>query len=71
MLGYAISLFSQAGDGQSTIYCIDRCIKIESDLRAVEAGTSVLGRKIDDQPELTLPEEYSDYIVMLQNAKNS
>lgn len=69
MLSYSISLYSQAGDDQSMMYCMNRCIRIESELRAVEAGTSELGRKINDQPELVLPAEYSEYIFMLQNAK--
>ena len=51
------------------MYCMNRCIRIESELRAVEAGTSELGRKINDQPELVLPAEYSEYIFMLKNAK--
>ncbi|MBR6835055.1 MAG: O-antigen ligase family protein [Oscillospiraceae bacterium] len=71
MLSYAISLYAGSGDMDSAEYCMDRCIRLEADLRAVEAGTSDLGWKIDDKPDLTLPAEYSEYITLLQNAKSA
>ena len=67
MLTYAISMYVQIEDYDSAEYCISRCLSIRNDLKRVEAGTSELGRMIDDKPELELPAEYADYIDMLQS----
>ncbi len=67
MLTYAISMYVQIEDYDSAKYCISRCLSIRNDLKRVEAGTSELGRMIDDKPELELPAEYADYIDMLQS----
>ena len=69
MLSYAVSLYAQSGDYDSAQFCIDRCFKLDAEMRTVKANTSQLGMMIDDQPNLELPKEYSDYLVMLQKAK--
>ena len=69
MLSYAISLYVNAGDFDSAQICIDRCLKLDEEMKTVKLHTSQLGMMIDDQPDLELPKEYSDYIVLLQNSE--
>lgn len=71
MLYYATTLYAQNNDYTSAEYCIDRCISLREDIRKVEAGTSKLGMMIDDKPDLTIPDQYTEYIDLLQSLKTT
>ena len=69
MLNYSISLYAQSGDYESAEYCIDKCLNLAEEIKRVDAGTSKLGRMIDDKPELELPAEYAEFISALKDLK--
>lgn len=58
MLEYGLRGYTQAGDTASADVCREELRSIPAMLEAVKNGTSALGWKIADQPELDLPEEY-------------
>lgn len=69
MLNYSISLYAQSEDYESAEYCIDKCLNLAEQIKSVDAGTSRLGRMIDDKPELELPAEYAEFIATLKDIK--
>ena len=68
MLYYGASLFIQNADNGSAQICINEMLNIPVSLEEVRSSTSDLGWKIDDQPELDLPQEYLDIIGSLTGA---
>ena len=58
MLCVGVELYAQAGDGQSEAYCRDRLAAIPEMLAETERSASALAWRIDDKPELALPEAY-------------
>ena len=62
MMRFAMELYLENGDLESASYCASRIISIPDMIDNVRQGTSPLGWKIKDQPELDLPAEYTDYI---------
>ena len=58
MLWVGMQLYEKNGDLQSRNYCAARLLELPELLQAVEARTSSLGRRIQDKPELSLPENY-------------
>ena len=62
MMRIAMELYLENGDAESASYCASRIISIPDMIDNVRQGTSPLGWKIKDQPELDLPAEYADYI---------
>lgn len=66
MLAVGVRLYTAAGDEASAEYCRQRLLAIPEMLARVEEGTSSLGRKIDDQPNLTLPETYRQTLAELE-----
>lgn len=58
MLNVGVALYRQAGQAESAERLRQEMLAVPEALRQVEEGTSALGRRIADQPELTLPEAY-------------
>lgn len=58
MLLVGMDLYTQAGSPESAEYCRKKLLTIPDRLQSVLEGTSSLGWKIADQPELELPAEY-------------
>ena len=67
MLSYSLSLYLESGDYQSAQYCVEKCFEIENEMKNVESATSSLGRKINDQPDMELPEEYVQFLNELRD----
>lgn len=65
MLRVAASLFVQAGDDGSASYCVNEILNVVQRIDAVKNGTSDLGWKINDKPELDLPPEYQELIDLI------
>ena len=63
MLSYSIELFRSAGDADSAAYCREKLLSISEMLRHTEEGTSALGWRIQDRPELTLPASYAARLI--------
>jgi len=59
MLSVGVRLYAEAGDAASADYCRQCALEIPELLQDVLDGTSALGWKITDRPELTLPAEYT------------
>ena len=66
MLAVGISLYTQNGDQESADYCREKLLEIPDMLEKVKEGTSSLGWKIKDQPELELPKEYKEQLSLLK-----
>lgn len=62
MMRFAMELYLENGDLESASYCASKIVSIPGMIDEVRDGTSSLGWKIKDQPELDLPAEYTDYI---------
>lgn len=58
MLCVGIQLYEEAGDAHSAAYCRERLFEVPDMLKEVLDGTSSLGWRIKDKPELELPEQY-------------
>lgn len=58
MLAVCAQMYASAGDTASAAYCREHLLEIPQLLEQALDGTSALGRRIADQPELTLPEPY-------------
>ena len=56
-LAYCAELYKQANDMDSARFCAERAAEIPHMLENVKEGTSRLGWKINDQPEVTLSRE--------------
>ncbi len=66
MMKVVISLYIQNEDYDSASFCIKKVIKAADSLERVEAGTSYFGLRIDDKPDLLLPEDYAEYVNSLR-----
>lgn len=62
MLAVSTKLYWEAGDTESAKYCTDKIKEVPQRLEEVKNGTSSLAYKINDKPELDLPQEYVDII---------
>ena len=58
MLSVALRMYNEAGDAASAAVCLEELRGIPAMLDEVRAGTSALGWRIADRPELELPAEY-------------
>ncbi len=67
MLFMAIQIYQEAGDIDSAVYCAETAVNIPLRLEAVREQTSSLGWKVQDKPELDLPEEYKEVIDLLKD----
>lgn len=67
MLIYSISLYQQAGDLESAAACYRELTDLPAQLRTAEHKMSDLGRKIDDQPNFTLPQDVLYYIERMES----
>ncbi|SCW43423.1 O-antigen ligase [Ruminococcaceae bacterium YRB3002] len=67
MLQTAVTIYAEAGDYDSAMYCVRCVLEVPDMLEQVKAGTSELAWKIDDKPVLTLPDEYQAYVSELEN----
>lgn len=61
-LAVGVSLYAQAGDTASAQACYQEILNIQTMLEEVGSETDDLAWKLTDQPELTMPEEYYQYI---------
>lgn len=62
MLAVCTNMYIDAGKYDSAKYCIDKIKEIPVRLEKVRNGTSALAYRIDDKPELDLPDEYRKII---------
>ena len=62
MLKIAIEGYTEQGNMQYRQQCVEYLLQVEDMLREVEETTNPLAYKIDDIPNLELPEEYQIYI---------
>ena len=65
MLYVGIVLYEQVGDLYSAAVCRERILAIPEMLAEVKNSTSALGWRIQDQPELDLPETYMAQLMSL------
>lgn len=61
-LAVGASLYAQAGDTASAQVCLQEIAAIQTMLEEVKAETDDLAWKLTDQPELTMPQEYYEFI---------
>ncbi len=66
MLIAAAQWYTQAGDQESAAYCMERALRIPQQLDTVKKATDSLGWRIQDKPELDLPESYQSYLNEIQ-----
>ena len=66
MLHTGYQLYLQQGDRTSAEVCRQKLLNIPQQMEAVLQGTSPRGWRIQDQPELTLPEEYQRILTELR-----
>ena len=62
MLQVGLQLYSQSGDIGSAEICKDKLLKIPDMIAEVEKGTSSIAWKLDEKPQLTLPDELLEYL---------
>lgn len=67
MLSVGIDLYTRAGDTASAEYCRQELLAIPIRMAKVMNETSSLGLKIDDLPDLRLPDEYIRRMAEYQN----
>ena len=60
MLYVGMRLYMENGDASSAEYCRERLMEIPDMLDEVRRGTDKLAWKINDKPELVLPDEYQE-----------
>ena len=58
MLFAAAQWYVQADDRESAAYCLQEALGIPEQLNNVKEGTDAIGWKIQDKPELELPQQY-------------
>ena len=68
MLSDAAVAVSQAGDAETFKAIAEKAVSLPGILEQVEAKTDPLAYKINDVPELTLPDNYLQYIEVLKQA---
>lgn len=57
-----INMYNEAGDYESASYCCEQLVKVNKILQEVEANTDSIAYKLQDQPDLELPQEYQKII---------
>ena len=62
LLRYSHEIYLQQGDAKSAQHCLELISQIPSELEDVKSHTSSLGLMILEQPELDIPDEYSDWL---------
>lgn len=62
LLRYSHEIYLQQGDAESAQHCLELISQIPSELEDVKSHTSSLGLMILEQPELDIPDEYSDWL---------
>lgn len=65
MLRVGMQLYAQKGDSDSARICRDKILEIEEMLKVVENSTSPLAWKLDEKPELTPPEDFTEFVNMI------
>lgn len=68
MLRVGIDLYEQVNDPYSAQYCREHLIAISDMLEEAESRTDPLAQKLDDKPELTLPDEYMQELALQKRA---
>lgn len=58
MLAVGVRLYKESGDDASADYCVRQAQEVPGMLAEVEENSSSLAWKIDEKPELSLPDEY-------------
>lgn len=69
MLMQGFQLYGQIGDEHSIEVCQKELIKTKQRLDKLNDRLSVLGKKIDDQPQTALPDDIAEYIDLLEKQK--
>lgn len=64
MLYVGMRLYMENGDASSAEYCRERLMEIPDMLDEVRRGTDKLAWKINDKPELVLPDEYQEVLAL-------
>lgn len=64
MLYVGMRLYMENGDASSAEYCRERLMEIPDMLDEVRRGTDKLAWKINDKPELALPDEYQEVLAL-------
>ncbi|MDD6069373.1 MAG: O-antigen ligase family protein [Clostridiales bacterium] len=62
MLKIALEAYEQQGDFEQSQECVNNLLQVEGMLKAVEQNTNPLAYRLDEKPDLKLPEEYREYI---------
>jgi hypothetical protein len=62
MLKIAIENYEQQGDVENRQQCVAYLLQVEDMLEEVEQDTNGLAYKLDEKPDLELPQEYVAYI---------
>lgn len=62
MLQVGLQLYTQNGDAKSAQICREKLLGISDMLKEVENSTSPLAWKLDEKPELTPPQEFTEFI---------
>lgn len=68
MLRVGIALYEQNDDAYSAQYCREHLLAIPDMLDDVMSRTNPLAQKLDDKPELTLPDEYMQELALQKQA---
>lgn len=66
MLSAAAEWYVQAGDQASAAYCLQEALQIPQQLNTVKEETDALGWRIQDKPNMDLPESYQSYLDEIQ-----
>ncbi len=67
MLEYSIQLYQRDGNSESVKYCREKLLSIPAMLSESEERTSDLGWRIQDKPDLALPQHYATRLKMFSD----
>lgn len=66
MLKIGVELYQKAGDNDSVETCLREIFSIQAMLDELAENTDPLAYRIKDKPELTMPEEYRQYLAEMK-----
>ena len=62
----AMELYLRAGDEKSALYCRDKLLTIPDLIAGTAQRTTALAHKTGDDPTITLPQEYTEVLRLLE-----
>lgn len=71
MLKIGVELYQKAGDNDSAETCLREIFSIQAMLEELAENTDPLAYRIKDKPELTMPEEYGQYLAKMKRKRNN